>query len=142
MTRDIFLEVTTHLLSDDAAAFRRARLVVTSALLHPMVEAFDRKRSAEMEAALVDEEEAAEAKSDKRAERAAAKRAEIARLERARASDAKENESHSMMENGKPDIPEPEPESESSYAEDDGFADMQNALASIELRSAASRSQN
>ena len=142
MTRDVLLEVTTHLLSDDAAAFRRARLVVTSALLHPMVEAFDRKRSAEMEAALVDEEEAAEAKSDKRAERAAAKRAEIARLERARASDAKENESHSMTENGKPDIPEPEPESESSDAEDDGFADMQNALASIELRSAASRSQN
>lgn len=142
MTRDVLLEVTTHLLSAAAAAFRRARLVVTSALLHQMVEAFDRKRSAEIEAALVDEEEAAEAKSDKRAERTAAKRAEIARLERARASDAKENESHSTMEHGKPDIPEPEPESESSDAEDDGFADMQNALASIELRSAASRSQN
>jgi hypothetical protein len=139
MTRDVLLAVTTHLLSDNAAALRRARLLVTSALLHSAVEAFDRKRSAEMEAALVDEEEA---KSGKRAERAAAKRAEIARLERARASDAKENESHSMMENGKPDIPEPEPESESSDAEDDGFADMQNALASIELRSAASRSQN
>lgn len=141
MTRDVLLEVTTHLLSDDAAAFRRARLVVTSALLHPIVEAFDRKRSAEMEAALVNEEEA-EAKSDKRAERAAAKRAETARLERARASDAKGNESYSTMENGIPDIPEPEPESESSDADDDGFAAMQNALASIELRSAASRSQN
>lgn len=141
MTRDVLLEVTTHLLSDDAAAFRRARLVVTSALLHPIIEAFDRKRSAEMEAALVNEEEA-EAKSDKRAERAAAKRAEIARLERARASDAKGNDSHLTMENGKPDIREPEPESESSEADDDGFRDMQNALASIELRSAASRSQN
>lgn len=141
MTRDVLLEVTTHLLSDDATAFRRARLVFTSALLHPIVEAFDRKRSAEMEAALVDEE-AAEAKLDKRAERVAAKRAETARLERARALDAKENESHSTTEIGKPDIPEPEPESESSDAEDDGFADMQNALASIELRSAASRSQN
>jgi len=132
MTRDVLLAVTTHLLSDNAAALRRARLLVTSALLHSAVEAFDRKRSAEMEAALVDEEEA---KSDKRAERAAAKRAEAARLERSKASDLKESEELSTIENGKLDIPEPEPESESSE-DDDGFADMQNALQSIELRCA------
>ena len=132
MTRDVLLAVTTHLLSDNAAALRRAQLLVTSALLHSAVEAFDRKRSAEMEAALVDEEEA---KSGKRAERAAAKRAEAARLERSKASDLKESEELSTIENGKLDIPEPEPESESSE-DDDGFADMQNALQSIELRCA------
>jgi hypothetical protein len=117
--RDVLLDITTHLLADDAAALRRARAYVTHVFLAPILVAFDSARSDAATMALIREVEIAETVQTN-----------LIPPRPPRLHD--DNDNNNDVTDEDEDVPEDDNDDASSSSSDDGFASMTAELARIE----------